>query len=59
MMRGAARPLARAAPLIRRAFPALRCVAVLRNPRERTVSAFNDYVRMGRIRGGNASAAGM
>jgi hypothetical protein len=31
----------------------------MRNPRERTVSAFNDYVRMGRIRGRHASAAGM
>lgn len=40
-------------------FPALRAVAILRNPRERTVSAFNDYVRMGRIRGQNATANGM
>ena len=40
-------------------FPTLRAVAILRNPRERTVSAFNDYVRMGRIRGQNATANGM
>lgn len=40
-------------------FPDIRLVAILRNPRERTVSAFNDYVRMGRIRGNSASAVGM
>ena len=44
---------------IRATFPSLKLIAVLRNPRDRTVSAFNDYVRVGRIRGRNASAAGM
>jgi len=39
-----------AAARIHAVFPALRAIAVLRNPRERTVSAFNDYVRMGIIR---------
>ena len=49
-----------ASAALRRTFPALRSIAILRNPRERTVSAFNDYVRVGRIRGtANASAAGM
>tara|TARA_B110001452_G_scaffold73117_1_gene59175 strand:- start:498 stop:1133 length:636 start_codon:yes stop_codon:yes gene_type:complete len=48
-----------AASLIRRAFPELRCVAVVRNPRERTVSAFNDYVRMGRIVSDDATRAGL
>ena len=49
-----------AARVLRAAFPALRVLAVLRSPRERTVSAFNDYVRVGRIRGRDASsAAGM
>ena len=47
------------AAAIRAVFPRLRIIAVLRNPRDRTVSAFNDYVRVGRIRGRNASAAGM
>ena len=50
---------ARAAGLVHRAFPQLRCVAVLRNPRERTVSAFNDYVRMGRISSGDATRVGL
>lgn len=36
-------------------FPQLRAVAVLRNPRERSVSAFNDYVRMRRIRAASSS----
>ena len=31
---------------------------MLRNPRERTVSAFNDYVRMGRISSGDATRVG-
>ena len=48
-----------AAAAIRAAFPRLLAVAILRNPRERTVSAFNDYVRVGRIRGRNASIGGM
>ena len=48
-----------AAKAIRLAFPHLKVLAVLRNPRERAVSAFNDYVRVGRIRGPNASSAGM
>lgn len=38
-----------AASQIHATFPRLRTIAVLRNPRERSVSAFNDYVRMGRI----------
>ena len=49
----------RAAGLIYRAFPQLRVVAVLRNPRERTVSAFNDYVRMGRIHAHEATRGGL
>ena len=48
-----------AAVEIRAVFPSLRLIALLRNPRERTVSAFNDYIRMGRIRGRHASDAGM
>ena len=48
-----------AAAMIHRVFPELQLVAILRNPRERTVSAFNDYVRMGRIHGSNATADGM
>jgi hypothetical protein len=44
-----------AALTIRRVFPGLRLLAVLRNPRERTTSAFNDYVRVGRIARRNAS----
>ena len=48
-----------AAAAIRRVFPQMRAIAILRNPRARTISAFNDYVRMGRIRGHNASTAGM
>ena len=35
-----------AAVTIRRVFPTLRTVAILRNPRELTTSAFNDYVRL-------------
>jgi hypothetical protein len=50
---------AHAPAAIRHTFPTLRAIAILRNPRERTVSAFNDYVRMGRIRGRNASGGGM
>ena len=42
---------------IRAALPELKLLAVLRNPRERTVSAFNDYVRMGRIKLGGDPAA--
>ena len=49
----------RSAGLIYRAFPQLRVVAVLRNPRERTVSAFNDYVRMGRIHAHEATRDGL
>ena len=49
----------RAAGLLHRAFPQLRLVAVLRNPRERTVSAFNDYVRMGRIHTREATRGGL
>jgi hypothetical protein len=49
----------RAAGLLYRAFPQLRVVAVLRNPRERTVSAFNDYVRMGRIHAHEATRGGL
>ena len=49
----------RAAGLVYRAFPQLRVVAVLRNPRERTVSAFNDYVRMGRIHAHEATRDGL
>ena len=44
---------------LRTVFPHLRAIAVLRNPRERTTSAFNDYVRVGRIRRANATASGM
>ena len=50
---------ARVAGLLHRAFPQLRVVAVLRNPRERTVSAFNDYVRMGRIHENEATRGGL
>ena len=39
-----------AATQLRATFPSMRAIALLRNPRERTVSAFNDYLRMGRIR---------
>uniref|UniRef100_A0A7S4EZI5 Sulfotransferase domain-containing protein n=1 Tax=Chrysotila carterae TaxID=13221 RepID=A0A7S4EZI5_CHRCT len=39
-----------AASMIHATFPQLKVIAVVRNPRERTVSAFNDYVRVGRIR---------
>jgi len=46
-----------AAAEIRAALPELKLLAVLRNPRERTVSAFNDYVRMGRIKLGGDPAA--
>jgi hypothetical protein len=45
-----------AASQIRATFPSLRAIAVLRNPRERSVSAFNDYVRMGRISVGSLPA---
>lgn len=38
----------RAAARIHATFPALRCVAVLRDPWSRTISAFHDYVRVGR-----------
>jgi len=48
-----------AATMIHTVFPSLHLVAILRNPRERTISAFNDYVRMGHIRGRKASALGM
>lgn len=48
-----------AARLVRLSFPSLRLIALLRNPRERTISAFNDYVRVGRIRGERASTEGM
>lgn len=48
-----------AARVIRSVFPAMKAVAIMRNPRERTVSAFNDYVRVGRIKGASASAMGM
>lgn len=48
-----------AAWAVRRVFPEIRLVGVLRNPRERTVSAFNDYARMGRIRGAGTTAAAM
>ena len=47
------------AAVIHDVFPAMRVMAILRNPRERTISAFNDYVRMGRIRGEHASEFGM
>ena len=45
--------------MIHAVFPRALAIAVLRNPRERTISAFNDYVRHGRVSRGNASAAGM
>lgn len=45
--------------MIRAVFPSLLAIAILRNPRERTTSAFNDYVRVGRVRRANATAAGM
>jgi len=48
-----------AATTIHAVFPSLRVIAILRNPRERSISAFNDYVRMGRIRSGNATSGGM
>lgn len=41
-----------AATQLRTTFPQMRAIALLRNPRERTVSAFNDYVRVGRIKSG-------
>ena len=44
-----------AAAQIHSIFPALKAMAVLRHPRERSISAFNDYVRMGRIRVGNSA----
>lgn len=48
----------KAAVQLRVVFPALRAIAVLRNPRERTISAFNDYVRMGRIQHTSKAGAG-
>ena len=45
--------------LLRATFPRLRALAVLRNPRERTVSAFNDYVRVGRISRASGTGARM
>lgn len=44
---------------IRHVFPHLKAIAVLRNPRERTTSAFNDYVRVGRISRANATTHAM
>lgn len=49
---------------LRQTFPSLKAVAVIRSPRERTISAFNDYVRMGRIgskgkTGTDSSSSGM
>ena len=40
-------------------FPRALAIAVLRNPRERTISAFNDYVRHGRVSQANGTSAGM
>jgi len=47
-----------AADMLYAVFPKLRALAILRNPRERSVSAFNDYVRVGRIGKGTGAQQG-
>ncbi|KAL1530335.1 hypothetical protein AB1Y20_001244 [Prymnesium parvum] len=50
---------AHAAARLRVTFPELRLVMVLRNPWARTLSAFHDYIRHGRIAAVERSVLGM